>query len=145
MLKTDLIHPDAIRRLEALLGQAATVTVAAHTHPDGDAMGSAAALVSFLRENRGTDAVAVLPDTPPASVLPVIPEGTPFLYYDQAPQACLQRIGGSGLIVLLDANGFSRTEALAPALQSARVPKVLIDHHLNPEREQFDLDRKSVV
>ena len=139
MLKTEFIRPDAVRRLEALLGQAETVTVAAHTHPDGDALGSAAALVSYLRTCRGKDAVAVLPDTPSASVLPIIPEGTPVLFYDQTPEACLKDIDGSDLVFLLDANGFSRTEALGPALSASRATKVLIDHHLNPVREQFDL------
>ena len=139
MNRTVHIHPDEIRRLEAMLEGSGTVTVSAHTHPDGDALGSAAALVSYLRDSRGADAVAVLPDSPSATVLPVIPEGTPFLFYDREPEACLRHIGKSSLVVLLDANGFGRTEALATALRGAAAPKILVDHHLDPVREEFDL------
>jgi len=127
-----------IRKLDVLLDGGNTVTVTAHTHPDGDALGSASALVRYLREKRGKDAVAVLSDTPAATVLPLIPEGTPFLYHDADPAACLERIAASDLIILLDCNGFSRTEGLQAAFEASPAPKVLVDHHLNPERERFD-------
>ena len=129
---------ESIRRLDVLLDRCDTVTVTAHTHPDGDALGSASALVSYLRECRGKDAVLVLCDSPAATVRFIVPDTVPLLCHDREPEACLERIAASGLVVLLDCNGFSRTEALQGAFKASRAPKVLIDHHLNPEREQFD-------
>ena len=133
------IDKDSIQRLNALLEGAASVTVAAHPHPDGDALGSVSGMVSYLRECRGKDAVAVLPDTPAATVRFIVPDSVPLLCFDTDPEACRRRIDGSDLIVLLDANGFSRTEGLQAAFEASTAPKVLIDHHIGPERDRFQV------
>ena len=133
------LHTEDIRRLDELIGSCRRVAVAAHTHPDGDALGSTAALVCYLRQSRGKDAVAILPDSPAPSVRPIIPDGAPFLFLDRQPEECLERIAGSDLVFLLDCNGFSRTEGLQEAFEASPAPKVLIDHHLHPERERFEL------
>ena len=104
------LHTEAILRLDALIEGSRSVTVAAHTHPDGDALGSVSALVCYLRQRRGKDAVAVLSDSPAPSVRTIIPDGAPFLFQDREPEECLARIAGSDLLFLLDCNGFSRTE-----------------------------------
>ena len=133
------INQELIQSLEALFQRAATVTVAAHSHPDGDALGSVSGLVSYLRECRGMDAVAVLPDSPASTVSDIVPNCVPLLCFDTAPNACLERIAGSDLIVLLDANGFSRTEGLQEAFEASPAPKVLIDHHVGPDRNRFQV------
>ena len=43
------------------------------------------------------------------------------------------------LLVCLDMNSFSRAEGLGEMLHSSPARKVLIDHHLHPDREAFDL------
>ena len=131
------IDTEAVRRLEALLESGKTVTVTAHTHPDGDALGSVSGLVSYLRECRGKDAVAVLSDTPASTVRFIVPDSVPLLCFDAEPEACLARIAASDLVILLDANGFSRTEDLQEAFEASPAPKVLIDHHVGPERDKF--------
>ena len=133
------IDKDRVRKLDALFRGAASVTVAAHPHPDGDALGSVSGLVSYLRECRGKDAVAVLPDSPAATVRFIVPDSVPLLCLDTDREACLRRIGESDLIVLLDANGFSRTEGLKEAFEASKAPKVLIDHHIGPERDRFQV------
>ena len=133
------IDKDSVQRLDALFRGAASVTVAAHPHPDGDALGSVSGLVSYLRECRGKDAVAVLPDTPANTVRFIVPDSVPLLCFDTDPEACRRRIDGSDLIVLLDANGFSRTEGLQGAFEASAAPKVLIDHHVGPDRERFQV------
>ena len=45
----------------------------------------------------------------------------------------------SALIICLDFNAFHRTDILQDALTSSSAPKVLIDHHLNPDRDAFTL------
>ena len=131
------IDTEAAGRLDALLQSGSTVTVTAHTHPDGDALGSVSGLVGYLRECRGKDAVAVLPDSPADTVRFIVPAGVPLLCFDKEPEACLARIAASDLVVLLDGNGFSRTEGLQEAFEASPAPKVLIDHHVGPERERF--------
>jgi phosphoesterase RecJ-like protein len=133
------IETEGIRRLDDLLESGGTVTVTAHTHPDGDALGSVSALVSYLRECRGKDAVAVLPDSPAPTVRPIVPDSVPLLCHDTEPDACLARIAASDLVVMLDGNGFSRTEGLQEAFDASPAPKVLIDHHVGPESASFDV------
>ena len=133
------IDKDSVQRLNALFQGAVSVTVAAHPHPDGDALGRVSGLVSYLRECRGKDAVAVLPDSPAATVRFIVPDSVPLLCLDTDREACLRRIGESDLIVLLDANGFSRTEGLKEAFEASKAPKVLIDHHIGPERDRFQV------
>ena len=48
-------------------------------------------------------------------------------------------IESSDLIICLDFNAFHRTDELEKALSSSSATKVLIDHHLNPDREKFDI------
>ena len=131
------IDTEAVRRFDTLLENGGKVTVTAHTHPDGDALGSVSALVSYLRECRGKDAVAVLPDSPADTVRFIVPAGVPLLCHDAEPEACLARIAESDLVIMLDGNGFSRTEGLKEAFEASPAPKVLIDHHVGPERDSF--------
>lgn len=133
------INKEAVRRLDTLLESGRTVTVTAHTHPDGDALGSVSALVGYLRECRRKDAVAVLCDSPAATVRPIVPAGVPLLCYDTQPEACLARIAASDLVFLLDGNHFSRTESLQKAFEASPAPKVLIDHHVGPDRDRFQV------
>ena len=133
------IETEGVRKLDALIDGAAVVTVAAHTHPDGDALGSVSGLVSYLRECRGKDAVAVFSDSPAQTVRFIVPPEVPLLCHDTDPDACLGRIAASDLVILLDCNGFSRTEALQEAFEASPAPKALIDHHIGPDRERFEV------
>ena len=130
--------PADIQRLETFLASAKRVSVVVHTHPDGDAVGSGAAMLAYLRQCRGLDACLLLPDAAPASLDFALPaEGV--IVAAREPEAAAARIAGSDLLVCLDMNGFSRAEVLAAPLRDSAARKVLIDHHLNPERASFDL------
>ena len=130
--------PADIRRLDAFLAAAKRVSIVVHTHPDGDALGSGAAMLAYLRQVRGLDARLVLPDSAPASLDFILPaEGV--VDAAREPDAAQDRISRSDLLVCLDMNAFSRAEALAASLQASAASKVLIDHHLNPDRGAFDL------
>ena len=135
---TDRMAEDRILRLSRILREAREVVVAAHTHPDGDALGSVTAAVSYLLSAGCPRVSAILPDAPPDN-LRFICEDIPLLSYDREPEEAARRIVSCDLILLLDCNGISRTEGLAPLLRASHARKVLIDHHLNPETEAFDL------
>ncbi len=134
----EIFRKELIPQLVSLIQGATQPVVLGHTHPDGDAMGSTLALTLFLRQ-LGKDAACILPDTPADYLQFIMPPGVPYLFHDQSPQAAQDRIARADLVFLLDCNAFSRTEGLAPALEASTAPKVLIDHHLNPDSEKFNL------
>ncbi|MGN0202807.1 MAG: bifunctional oligoribonuclease/PAP phosphatase NrnA [Candidatus Cryptobacteroides sp.] len=132
---------DKIKNLERLIAESSVITAVVHTHPDGDALGSGLALSAFLRECCGKDAVLALPDSIPASLLFLTEENpsVPVLYHQESPEAAEGRILSSDLVICLDLNAFDRAGALKEALLASTAPKVLIDHHLNPDLDAFDL------
>ncbi len=129
--------PSDIQRLEAFFAAAKRVCIVVHTHPDGDALGSGTALAAYLRLCRGAEARLLLPDPAPDSLAFLADPGCTLVATD--PQPAQAWIASCDLLVCLDMNGFSRAEALAGPLQACGAPKVLIDHHLNPDRASFDL------
>ena len=135
------MNPDKekIRSLKALMDTAREVVVAAHTHPDGDALGSTAAMSLYLREQLGKQVTCILPDTPPENLDFLRAPSVPYLFNDKAPRKAAAAIQKADLIVLLDCNAFSRTEGLQKALENSPAVKILIDHHLNPDSGSFNL------
>ena len=129
---------NSIRTLDGLIEAAERITIAVHTHPDGDAAGSGAALLSYLRERRGKDAVLLLPDPLPDSLTFVLPRDG-VMVYEEVPETACGRIAASDLLFGLDFNAFDRTGGAEIPLRESRAEKVLFDHHLSPDRAAFDL------
>ncbi len=134
-----ILHQEQILNLKALLEAASRVVVLGHTHADGDALGSTAALSLYLKEKLGKQVTCLFSDTPGDNLLFLLAKDIPYCFYDRQPEEALQAIQEADLIVLLDCNAFSRTEALAQPLQESSAKKILIDHHLNPDAASFDL------
>ena len=133
------LSEDRVSRLSSLIDGAGSVVIAAHTHPDGDALGSCTALLHYLASRGCPSVCAVLPDTPPQSIRFIMGEDPRFLFGDRSPEEAARRIAEADLIILADCNAFSRTEGLSPYLQASRADKVLIDHHLHPDEAAFRL------
>jgi len=130
----------SIAELEKHIDNASCITIAVHTHPDGDAIGSGSALVRYLVDCRGKDAVLVVPDEIPASLSFLASEANGrILVMEDEPDKVSSRIGSSDLLFCLDCNAFDRTAGAEPLLAASKAPKILIDHHLNPDTESFDL------
>ena len=132
------LKPSDTARLSSCLDKAGRVTVVSHTHPDGDAVGSSAALFHFLAQARGKDAMVILPD-PPSDTLTFLCAGDNTIIANAEPQKAKDRIAESDLIILIDANTFQRTEQLEAPLRASTAVKVLIDHHVEPDSDAFSL------
>lgn len=132
---------DKTHILNKYVGEASRITIAIHTHPDGDAIGSGTALLTYLASNRGKDTALIVPDSIPSSLKFITtgsPEGKVLVFGEDTP-AAVNWIDGSDLIFCLDCNSFERTAGLEKHLRESKARKVLLDHHLNPESEAFDL------
>ena len=127
----DCITSEKVSKLRELISGVRKVTIAAHTHPDGDAIGSVTALALYLSKFHGIDVTCCLPDEMPESIRFAKAPGIRYMC-GETPQY-------EDLLFLLDCNAFKRTEVLQGALEASKAPKVLIDHHLDPDQGSFNL------
>lgn len=132
------IRKEDIQALQQWMADATRPVVLGHTHPDGDALGATAAMALYLR-GLGKDAACVFPDSPAENLRFILPEGVPYFFHDTNPKDAIRRIQEADLLFLIDANAFSRIEDLQAAATASRARKVLMDHHLNPDRDSFGL------
>lgn len=120
-----------IDRAKTLIDAAERVTIICHTGPDGDAIGSSLAAAHVLTA-LGKDAKVVIPDSYQESLrsLPGAKEVVDASkYFDFASRL----LNETDLILCLDFNEPRRTGRLADVLEASPAPKILIDHHLNPD------------
>lgn len=134
----DAVKVDKLAELTRLASKIAVVT---HMKPDGDAMGSSLAMYRFLKESVSGQVCIVLNDRYPGNLsFMVAPEeAQDILAYSENEAEASRYIGEADLIICLDFNAFHRAENLEPLLLEADCKKVLIDHHLFPDTERFDL------
>lgn len=128
-------------QIENILSSASRAVVIGHFNPDGDSVGSVAAMWHYL-SSRGISATPVLPSTYPESLAfadpgEVCPEGQ-FLIARDSLQEVRTAIREADTIICLDFNRLSRTEYLEEDIAASCAKKILIDHHLSPDTEQFD-------
>ena len=127
-----------LQRLDALFGMSSKIGLTVHIHPDGDALGSGVALLRYLRKYRRRDAVLLLPDVYPDYLRFIVGDDEVVVAAD-APETAAASLSACDLLVCLDHNSPGRTGALEAAVRACTAPKVLIDHHLDPETADYEL------
>lgn len=120
-------------QLQALLQGAKHVVVTAHTNPDGDAVGSVTAIVSVM-QRLGYEAVGIMPDRWPDN-LQWVPGAANLLNYSKQKEEVEARLAEADLIFLMDHNQLDRMKDLGEAVAKCPARRVMIDHHLEPDRE----------
>lgn len=127
-------------RLRALLNGSRKVVLVAHTNADGDAVGSVTGMYALLREALGHEVTLtpMLPDGCPED-LAWLPNTSYILNSQKEPERCREAIAEADVVMGMDLNGFDRTGVLAEWLWGSAAKKVLLDHHIGPDRERFDL------
>lgn len=134
------IDQQKINRLDGMLSEATNIAIVTHMKPDGDALGSSIAMHSFLAMT-GKKSKVILPHAQPSN-LDFLSDGSTcgdIITHEQDPAAAEAATAAADLIICLDFNAFHRTDRLEGALKESKAAKVLIDHHLSPDTEQFDL------
>lgn len=129
---------------EAIVG-ARNIALVAHKHADGDAVGSLTGMYALLRHiQRST------PDNHISTITPLLPDGCPddltwmpntqdIVDCAREEQRANDAVAAADLVIALDLNGLDRTGRMADTLKAANARKILIDHHIDPQREQFDI------
>lgn len=135
------VNTGNIQRLEAMISEARKISIVTHQKPDGDAMGSSIALYHFLRMY-GKDSVRIILNDRFPSYLDFLTSDiseTDLIFFQEMPDTAEILIRDSDLIFCLDFSAFHRTDRIEPALSDSKAEKILIDHHLNPDRNAFSL------
>lgn len=127
----DIMTDDQMAQLSHLISEANTILITCHKSPDGDAIGSCLGWAEYLRL-RGKDAVVIVPDQYPDFLL-WLPNTEKIVRYDKHKEKCDMLFKIADLVFCLDYNTPSRVEDMQQALVSSPAPRILIDHHLNPD------------
>lgn len=126
-----LLDPEKIKEFLKLLETRRKIVLTCHVHPDGDAIGSTLGFWHLFKA-LGLEPAVVVPDIPPRS-LRFLPGFNELAIYTRHDPYCTRLVEESDLIICCDFNKPSRQDHLAPLIEGAAVPKVLVDHHEGPD------------
>ncbi len=130
-----------IKALNGLLDQGPQkIVLLSHANPDGDSIGSSLALRSLL-VGRGHTVSCIVPNRYPAFLEWMTGIDQVRIFRDEAScPGCKEDILAADVIFCLDFNQISRMEGVSEVIaQNTHAKRVLIDHHLNPPAEEYDL------
>ena len=118
--------------LRHLVDGAKHVVVICHQNPDGDAVGSSAAMKLML-QRMGKEVTAIAPNPFP-DFLRKIPTAADMLLGDRHHQKIDRALAKADLVMILDFNMIGRMgEPLATKVAATKAKRVMLDHHLDPD------------
>ncbi len=122
-----------------------TFVITAHISPDGDALGSALSMMHYLRA-KGKKATVVFNDAPGKNLFFIPREEEDILVYDNQndssinqKELAIKAINESDAMVCVDFNVPSRLGDMKDLFMGHPAPKLLIDHHLEPDSASFNI------
>lgn len=124
-----------IQELYPLLLESKKIVITTHQKPDGDAMGSSLGLYHFLLQ--GGHTVQVISPTNWANFLDWMPGIEHVLDYETNKEKSISLVNEADIVFCLDFNVIYRTKNFAPHIENSNAIKVLIDHHQEPQEDQF--------
>jgi phosphoesterase RecJ-like protein len=127
----NIMTEEQVAQLSHLISEANTILITCHKSPDGDAIGSCLGWAEYLR-TLGKDPVVIVPDQYPDFLL-WMPNTEKIVRYDKHKDKCDMLFKIADLVFCLDYNTPSRVEDMEQTLVSSPAPRILIDHHLNPD------------
>jgi bifunctional oligoribonuclease and PAP phosphatase NrnA len=120
------------KNLRKLISSAKSAVIVTHWSPDGDAMGSSLGLWNYLTSVAGLKTTVIVPNEYP-DFLAWLPGNNKVLNHQLEPAKCEKLISRASLLFTLDFNSYKRLDKLGKVLETAPAPKVLIDHHVQPD------------
>ena len=122
-------------RFDAVIQSNRRIVLACHVNPDGDAIGSVLAMSEFLR-GRGNEVKMVVANDFP-EFLHWMPGSDEILVFEKDAERCKEAVAEAECIMMLDFNSLSRSGILHNEIGKTRCPRVLIDHHRDPEEDKY--------
>lgn len=109
------------------------VVICTHVNPDGDAIGSSLALKHYL-ERKGKQATVVVPNVFP-DFLTWLPGADTILIYTKHQEQIRAVLDAADLVIVCDLNQPNRLGGMEEVVMQNSAPRILIDHHLDPNTE----------
>jgi len=139
-----------IQSFRTLIDRPQSAVILTHFKPDADALGSSLGLAGFLKK-KGHKVQVITPSDYP-DFISWMPGNEEVLAIDRKPET-LQKasaiISAATVIFCLDFSNLSRINDLGAMVKASAATKVLIDHHLEPEKfaafEQWDTTSASTA
>jgi len=120
------------------INESQTITLISHFNPDGDTIGAVSALFHYLKLINKTLKVLIPNEYP--SFLEFVMKDVPNIIGSKQTKDAKLALSETDLIICLDFNSVKRVgDFLQEFLITSTKSKVLIDHHLEPEVENFNL------
>ena len=115
------------------------IIITCHRGPDGDAIGSTTALASWLRRRMPeTDIHVIAPNIFP-DFLKWIPGAEDILIYEGHEEEVRPIVEAADLVIMCDHGELKRMWTLGDVIRDHPTPRIMIDHHLDPEPGIADL------
>ena len=121
--------------LKELLSKPKKIAILPHKNPDGDAIGSTLAMYHYLTKLNHTCNVVSPNDFP--KFLKWMPGAKDIVIADYQAKRAEAIIHQADIIFILDFNTVTRIDELGNWVQKSKAPKVLIDHHREPDTFDF--------
>lgn len=128
-----------IKELKELLSSPREIVITSHLNPDGDAVGSSLALAEWL-SIKGHKVHTMLPNEAPPSIR-FVQDYDKINIYSLETEKCQNLIDNCDIIIAADYNDIkSRIGDMgAYILATEGKTRILIDHHLSPPEDMFNL------
>lgn len=129
--------PEKIERFRELLQTAKHAVVVTHHNPDGDAIGTSLALTQVLKM-QGIATTIIVPNPFP-EFLHWLDGVKDILIYKHGHALPKQLLSEADLLFCVDLSALSRMDVLGKFIDTLSIPRVMIDHHLQPELKDFTI------
>ncbi|MEP6735512.1 MAG: bifunctional oligoribonuclease/PAP phosphatase NrnA [Chryseolinea sp.] len=117
------------------------MVILTHFNPDADALGSSLGLSRYLTK-KGHSVVVITPSDYPDFISWMPDSGEVVVFKKDRPEKCARLISEADTVFCLDFSSLNRINELGEMVQKSKSIKVLIDHHLEPQKfadfEQWD-------
>ena len=118
-------------RLKEFLSSPRKIVITTHHKPDGDALGSSLALYMWLKKQNHE--VTIVSPTDYPDFLLWMPNEKEVINYEKRPNHSVELIQRADIFFCLDFNKPYRSNDVGKLIGETKTPKVLIDHHLDPD------------
>ena len=134
-----LLSPSDITLWHDLLAASRHIVITCHRGPDGDAIGSTTALASWLRRRLPEAEIHIVAPTIFPDFLKWVPGAEDILIYEGHEDEVRPIVEAADLIILCDHGELKRMWTLGDVVRDHPTPRIMIDHHLDPEPGIADL------